>query len=345
MLEHIFFTERNSYKIEPQVEGNFCHSLHRVEWVDAMRGIGISLVILFHVIVSLRDARLIPADGFAGYVIFTIFTFAMPVFMFLAGLFVQRRLQRGVIAFLRPIGTTIIWPYLLWGAFILIAEWLGRGVRNPVDTSAVDITLLWTPIAWLWFLWALAIYHLIAAAIGRFPFALIAAGVAALLGDSILTLPRFGHQLAHFLIFYAAAVAFGPTLIRHVLPPKVGIGAALLLLPLSWVAAVTEPDPWSLIATGAAIAGTVATVAAAQALGSNKVLIFLGRRSMPLYVSHIFFITATRIAIAKMLGVTEFIVLFPICLAAGFCGPIILLRAAERLHIVTLMGFGSPVLK
>jgi fucose 4-O-acetylase-like acetyltransferase len=320
-------------------------NVRRCQWIDAAKGIGIVSVIFVHVIVNLRDGRLLSVSGFWGDVIFSIFTFAMPVFMFLAGLFVRQRLDRGALAFLRPMGVTIIWPYLLWGSLALVAEYLGRDIRSPVDTSSVDITLLWTPIAWLWFLWALGIYHIIAVAIGRFPLVLVAVGLAALLGDSLLYVSDFIHKLAHFLIFYAIGVAAGPTILRYPLPAGTGICATILFVPLIWAASAAGPDPWSLTATGAATAGVIAVVAASQTLHSNVLLLFLGRRSMPLYVNHIFFIAAVRVVLARAVGVADPVLLIPACLVAAFCGPLLLLRLAEHLNMVGLMGLGRPVLK
>ena len=196
----------DSYGIENDVRSDS----DRFDWIDVARGLGISLVIFGHVVISLRDARLISVDGFWGDAIYLIYTFHMPVFMVLAGLFVWPRLECGAANFLRPMGTTIVWPYLLWGSLIIVAEWLGQDARSPVDTTAVDITLLWTPIAWLWFLWALGIFHLIAAVIGRHPLLLIVVGAAAWLIDGFTTLPGFSHRLAHFLIFYAVGVGAAP---------------------------------------------------------------------------------------------------------------------------------------
>ena len=315
----------------------------RLEWIDSSRGIGIIIVVFVHVMMNLQDSRIVNGGEFYQFVIFILRSFPMQVFMFLAGLFVRPRIERGVLAFLRPMGLTLVWPYLLWGTLILIAEWLGKNVRNPVDTSVVDITLLWTPIAWLWFLWALVAYHLIAAMIGRFPLVMIALGLITLVGDALLSLPPFCHLLAHLFILYAIAVAYGPMLVRYTVPSVIGAGAALLLIPLSWWAKSVEPDPFSFVATGAAISGTIATIAAAQAFRSNTVLNFLGRHSMPIYISHIFFIAAARIAILRMIGVYAPFVLFPVCLVFGFCGPLFLFWVAERTNMVAIGGFGRPV--
>ena len=235
----------------------------RYDWIDVARGIGISLVIFGHVIISSRDAGQISSTGFWADVIFTIYTFHMPVFLFLAGLSVQRRLKRGVSDFLKPMLRTIVWPYVLWGSLILFAEWLGRDIRNPVDTSAVDISLLWTPIAWLWFLWALGIYHLLAVVFRRSMTLLVAVALGALVGDEFITLPPFPHELAHFMIFYVSGVVLGQSAAQHTISPRTGLCAIALFAPLVWAPNVTGQDAWSFAATGAAITGTIATLAMA----------------------------------------------------------------------------------
>lgn len=58
-------------------------------------------------------------------------------------------------------------------------------------------------------------------------------------------------------------------------------------------------------------------------LSANTLLNFLGRRLMPLYVVHIFFIAATRVFLTRIIGTNSFAVMLPACLPdRGFRRPV-----------------------
>lgn len=315
----------------------------RLGWVDTARGICTCIVIFGHVIANARDARLIAQPSIWTDLFYFIYTFHMPAFMFLCGLFVQRRLQNGAVRFLRPLFATLAWPYLLWGSAILLAEWLGQKVRSPVDTSSVDVSLLWTPIAWLWFLWVLGLFHVVAASVARFPTGLIAIGLLAQAVDALGHLPPLLHGFCYFLIFYAAGVVLGPRVADLRLSGHQVAIAGVATIPLAVFAMKTGSAPWSLAAVPAAIAGIVSIYGMSRQLSANTLLNFLGRRSMPLYVVHIFFIAATRVFLTRIIGTNSFAVLLPACLIAAFAGPLILHHFAMRSNRSVELGFGYAV--
>jgi fucose 4-O-acetylase-like acetyltransferase len=319
----------------------------RLGWIDAARGLAIILVIYGHVIISSIDAGQLPPHGGWASNVFFIYTFHMPAFMFLTGLFVQERLQRGLGKFLRPLVPTLVWPYLVWGAIALLAERLGGGLRSQVDTSAVDISLLWTPIAWLWFLWALALFHGLAAVLRGWPMALLLLGLMVAPLESVVKLAAFPHQLSHFLMFYALGVVMGPAVTRMQKPPGLlmPVAAAGATLVLALLALRSGQDYWSVAAIPAAIAGSVFLISLAMqpAVQNSRLVTFLGQRSLALYVNHIFFITATRIVLVRVFGVTRFPMILGAALAAALIGPLVVFAVASRLGVTVLAGLGKPV--
>lgn len=229
----------------------------RQTWADAVKGIATSAVILIHVVISLWDTGNIFRSKFSELLIIHFRTFVIPVFFYSSGIFVARRLIGKMHVFYRNWLLAVVWPYLLWGMVVVVAEQLLRGVRNPVDTSPIDITLLWTPIAWLWFLYVFAIFQLLAVACRRAPNVLVGLGAAGVLADALWPLPVLLHLCCYFLIFYAVGVAYGPRLLTWRISPTLGLSALIASVPLALVAIPNIAHLWTWPGLPAALAGVV----------------------------------------------------------------------------------------
>src|ERR1700677_3177825 len=88
----------------------------RIEWMDTARGIAIILVVYGHVLVGLHDGGFFSTANPWWLSYYTIYTFHMPFFFFLAGLNVRRSIAKGRKAFLWGKVWTIAYPYFLWSA-------------------------------------------------------------------------------------------------------------------------------------------------------------------------------------------------------------------------------------
>src|SRR5579863_2710266 len=102
----------------------------RVGWIDAARGIGITLVVFGHTMRGIRDAGLMTWSPAARFVDAWIYTFHMPLFFFLSGMFLMRSLRRGIKTFLLEKLRTVAYPYFLWSIITLIIKLPLEGVTN-----------------------------------------------------------------------------------------------------------------------------------------------------------------------------------------------------------------------
>ena len=82
----------------------------RLPWVDVGKGIGILLVVYGHATGGLISARLLSGDGLAAASFYAIYTFHMPLFFFLSGLFVPKRIARDRLGFAVNLLKTIVYP-------------------------------------------------------------------------------------------------------------------------------------------------------------------------------------------------------------------------------------------
>ena len=324
----------------------------RADWVDVAKGVGIVLVVLGHALDGLIQAGLVTRHSAWGQLFFLIYTFHMPLFFFLAGLFVKARLEKDRNEFLRSAATRIAWPYFLWSTVQLaVIAAMGAAVNRPtaLDASRI-VALLWDPTSQFWFLQALLLLHLLSRWVGvRFGAAslLVVALLARVLMETValpvaLALPcRFG-------VFYALGVAFGPALAQRVAAWRRTQALALgFAAAAAWVLAAPLADAagagyWSVAAMPAALAGSIAALA--LSLWPRGVpmrgLSMLGRNSMAIFLLHVLFVAGTRIALNKWLGVDEPALILPLALLAGIGGPLLVRALAVRAHLSRALGLG-----
>src|ERR1700733_4806201 len=86
----------------------------RVEWADFAKGLGIFLVVLGHALGGLIQSGVLPAHSGFSFAIDYIYSFHMPLFFFLAGLFVRSSARRPFRSYLANKISVIAYPYFLW---------------------------------------------------------------------------------------------------------------------------------------------------------------------------------------------------------------------------------------
>ena len=95
----------------------------RIEWVDYAKGIGIILVVYAHLLSSGYHAGLDIKESFFFFSDSLVYSFHMPLFFLLAGLFAgQSYLKRGVKSFLVHKVQVLGYPCLIWSVIQLVVE-------------------------------------------------------------------------------------------------------------------------------------------------------------------------------------------------------------------------------
>lgn len=324
-------------------------------WIDAAKGIGILLVVYGHAIDGLTSAGLAAPGSVLGTNFYTIYTFHMPLFFFLSGLLVERRVLRDRGAFIARLLPSIVWPYLLWSILQLsIIRLAGNYVNNPLTgfSAKTYLSVLWNPPSQFWFLYTLLVFHLIAAAMIRKSAAPIP---LLLLGAALFPLPeltgvdqRLFVFVTHFFLFYALGVCLGSRLamVRDIAASWACAAAALPIFILS-VAFATAHGVfyWSAAAFPAAIAGTLLILFLAVRLHGRPArwLEYLGQRAMAIYILHILFIAGSRIAITRLTGLADPVALALLLTCVGVAFPLAFATLADRLGWSEKLGLGVTV--
>lgn len=295
----------------------------RVGWIDAAKCLGITLVVFGHVERGLSSAGVI-GDPAWRMLDFYIYTFHMPLFMYLSGMNVPGSYAKP--GFLKRKASTILHPYVVWsliqGGVMVALSSLTNGNASITDLLSIG----WNPISPFWFLYVLFIYMVVISVVRPSWWLLSAAG--AMLMASPFMGPGLLFQLAYFFFFFV-----------------LGICAPVLSMP-RWVAPVTLAAcvlwTWMILSAGAvslqgsgdggryysplllpsALLGIAAMLSLARSLDFGW-LRYVGRASMAIYVMHILAASGSRIMLEKVFGVID-----------------------PTLHLVTgvVLGVGLPLL-
>lgn len=137
---------------------------NRSYWVDYAKAIGIILVVYGHVARGLVKSGIVDDDGLFTILDSVIYSFHMPLFFFLSGLFFFDSLKfGGKFWLIKNKINTIIKPYVIWSllqGFVEVA--LSSYTNGDVSVFQV-LSLGWEPRAQFWFLYALFFVFLFSA--------------------------------------------------------------------------------------------------------------------------------------------------------------------------------------
>jgi fucose 4-O-acetylase-like acetyltransferase len=275
-------------------------------WIDFARGIGVILVVYGHVLGGLVRADLFPQGTLASWMDYTLYTFHMPLFFFLAGLNVQHSLRRGPKPFLFSKGWTIAYPYVLWslvqGGIIML---LSRDANIPIYPS--DLAAIWyRPIGQFWFLYALMICHVLAVLLPNRTAMIVVTAI----GFAVFMLSPVRPDLSltlHHLPFYVVGLYATRSVIAW--QPRGGTGwATLMLIGLAFAAAVavggniSGMDALGLASLPACVLGIAGVVVVCKLLVEtrHRWLAAVGLMSMTIYVLHILAGSGMRIVMLKL---------------------------------------------
>lgn len=91
----------------------------RIEFIDKLKGLAIGAVVVGHVI----DKSI----GMAGGIQTFCYSFHMPLFMFLSGVFAYKHVHaydwREALAFVRKKALRVVWPFFVVGGLYVLAVW------------------------------------------------------------------------------------------------------------------------------------------------------------------------------------------------------------------------------
>jgi fucose 4-O-acetylase-like acetyltransferase len=129
----------------------------RFDWADYAKGIGIFLVVLGHSLQGLSKSHILPEAAWSDGLERWLYTFHMPLFFFLSGLFIDRAIRKPFKTVVRDRLLLLGYPYLLWSVIQLLMQIAMAGQTNTAANWWDIPKILYEPVQQFWFLYALFI--------------------------------------------------------------------------------------------------------------------------------------------------------------------------------------------
>ncbi len=315
----------------------------RIDWLDTAKGLSIIGVVLFHAHLCAWSLGFEPA--YTGAINDFLQPIRMPLFFTISGVLAANALARSWPTVLAGRVWTYVYIFGLWG----LLRWIFFGqvvvnVRAPVEgTDWTQLLTMWVlPTSALWFVWALAIYFVVAKLADRFrTLALLAALLlACFTWGGLLPLPGNTRNLCTYLCFFLFGAWYGRVLLDNIpkRPVLIGAIAAAGFLAIEFVAL---PGVGRGLIGGVAralesIVGLAMGCAVAVLLSRlprvRNVLAHIGRHTLPVYVTHVFFISGFAALLTGFAGSELWrYIIVPLLAAVSIPASLLLEAAGNRL--------------
>ncbi|WP_336696478.1 CapA family protein [Curtobacterium sp. USHLN213] len=325
--------------------------MNRDTWGDAVKGLLIVLVVFWHVVMKSTlqvDWHIgLPVPGAWGMLGNGIWPFLMPAFLLVSGVYAANALHRPWTTVVRPRVVRFLYLYLLWTLIHAAAMWAFPDFPTLVPRSLgqlVEALTISPPNTW--YLYALALYFLVAKALRRVPAWVViaaAATLSVLVATGYVEVVSNRGSLLYNATFFLLGAHLGPRLrgaIERVTPPVlIGLTAAYAVaFALMLLTGSREtPGVWPVVS----VLGVAMVLAAGPFLARvphlGPGLAALGRRTLPIYLLHMPLLAVVDAVVTGWLSSAHVgvqlvaAVLEPVVLTSGLvAGCLLLARLVDR---------------
>ena len=327
----------------------------RNPWVDYAKAIGIILVVYGHVARGVFNAGL-PMDEQRYLLVDSIiYSFHMPLFFFLSGLFFYDSLiKRGRTGLLVNKVDTIVYPFIVWSLLQGLLEVVLSNYTNGQVTLTEVFSLLWEPRAQFWFLYALFMVFVLCTFVyalvdKRFFLPLLVAfGVLYVFQQDLRidTITRFIFGNA---VFFALGVWFNEIkdfFVDRCKELTLGLGA--LFVVAQYVFHITFGFDWEtggVAGLALAILSILFMVTLSMWLGKVRIewLLFIGTSSMTIYLMHILAGSGVRVALSKFMNIDSIAAHLVLGTLIGIAAPLVAQALIKRYNLHFLMTPPKPI--
>ncbi|MGH8582442.1 MAG: acyltransferase family protein [Gammaproteobacteria bacterium] len=322
-----------------------------MDWVDYAKGIGISLVVYGHVLRGIYHAALGLSEAFFFYSDSIVYSFHMPLFFFLSGLFVRNSLStRGGLAFLTEKLRLIVYPYFIWSLLQGGVEVVFSDYTNGNATVAELWRVLYQPRAQFWFLYSLLwMYglYLTAATLRSPSYVLLLVSMVLLYYPVESPLLGLSGLFKNLIYFVLGTLLLSSSLTERAdqLRSSVIAVAVMLFAVLEGVTFYEAWQPGATVCFSLAIIGIASAVLVSMQLAKSGRLVWIctvGRYSMPIYLAHILTGNGLRIGLQKLLGLQDPGVHLLAGVVVGLAMPIVVYRLSRTVGFPYLFELRQP---
>lgn len=321
----------------------------RTDWVDYGKGIGIILVVYGHLLSSGYHAQLSIKEHFFSLSDSIVYSFHMPFFFFLTGLFVDQSLKkRGLRHFLANKFQHIAYPYVIWSLLQSMIELFFSHHNHRGITIEDLLAIPYKPWSQFWFLYALLLMYVISgifSMFGRYATAITGICAATLfffpIKTDIAALQGFSTE---FLFFVSGMFVkkYRRDSQQLTVPPAVAWSSFLFLVGVGSLLFSTQISPTRLT-NGShpfyflflSTLGILACTGLSQLLARHNCCRFikiLGVHSLPIYLVHMLAGVGTRIVLLKVFHLENPVAHITVGTLIGLLTPLFLYRFSLKIH-------------
>lgn len=313
----------------------------RNDAVDVAKGIGIVLVVFGHVWRGVFNAGLLYDKALFEVIDNWIYAFHMPLFFFLAGLFIRHSAERPLINVLDTKFRSIAYPYLLWSVIqgLLHAVIVGK-TSWKAELHRMPYNLFLSPTGQFWFLYVLLLCELLYLFLIRLHLPKLLMMVVA------IAVFRFCHVQGNIfgnafwqMFAYLVLGALCSGLVLKYLARKClnwSVLAFIALAAIETFLSVKMPVDAVGPILVRAVVGIFMVLALSHAiycLMSASLVILFGRLSLQIYLAHVIFAAGFRLMASRLAEIGSLPVHVIGGLLAGLFGPLGLWYLSQRIGL------------
>jgi uncharacterized membrane protein YcfT len=299
----------------------------RLQWVDTAKGLGIVLVVFMHATLGVEKA-LDLQTMFHSWVLFAQ-PFRMPDFFVISGLFLHRTTSWPLARFVDRKILHFVYFYLLWYVIQAGLKFAWQSTQLW-DLPYVLLYGLLEPFGTLWFIYVLALCMAAVSVAGRVPRGVLLAIAIILNLAHVQTGWTTIDEFCARFVYVVVGLLSGPWVLRAasgltaVNTPLLISGLAIWAI-FNWAAVALGVAEWSGLSLLLGLLGAGAVIVTSVLLTQiafGRVLVYLGERSLPIYLAFFAPMALMRVAViwgggssfpsAIALGSTAAGVMFPL---------------------------------
>lgn len=303
----------------------------RVDWVDYAKGLGIILVVFGHSIAGINDAKLPINQTFYNTAFGVIYSFHMPLFFALSGMFFERSLSKSTPGnFVKNKLQTILYPFIIWSLIQTSIEVLFSSQTNKGIPINDLFTCLILPRSVYWFLFALFFINIINVIV------FILVPKYGLLISSLIWLVFFifRPELSSFtktffnLIYFNFGILLSQqkAIFKNILEKKIWLILLLGVFVIAEYLYLTLGKSYWMNALLPAFVGTLLVMQLSfrwVGVKSSNFITFLGKNSMTIFLMHIIFTSGIRIVLQRVFHVENIVIYILFTTLSGIFIPLI----------------------
>lgn len=328
---------------------------NRIYWVDYAKAIGIILVVYGHVVRGLHNADINIPKEFYELTNSIVYSFHMPLFFFLSGLFFYSSfLKRGGVKLINSKIDTIVYPYVIWSVAQGVIEVFLSSYTNGNVTYSEVFSLLWLPRAQFWFLYALFIAFVLAAAVfstvsKKAAIALLLLSSFAYIYPSVMPDGLLFRLISDNFVFFVSGIVFSlyfkanqlsNTLFISLLACAFVIGQYVFHYTFEFD--YSDKGLASLLLALVSILFVI-SLSYRASLTPNRLFVFIGASSMAIFVMHILASGGARVVLKTFMGIDSFVVHLVAGCCVGVFAPLLALIIINKLKMPYM--FSAPISK